>query len=812
MAELKTSIRIEAKDDFSAVAKKIGGAGTKLGKQLAEAQGELAEIGVRAKKAEGFRELAGALRKTGVEMARAQERTAQLGRRIAETAKPTKKLRQEFEAARRVSRRLKEQHREQQERLQRLRSELRGAGIDSRKLGEAQRKLAADMERATGRMERMTMSADRIGRARERADRAGRFAVGASLVGGEISRVGASIRGLTTAPLEAAAQVARSRGRLATLSMSEAGIGEVERIGRALSRQYAGVDTAGFVGAAYDVRSAMSDLSEMDVAAVTGIAAELGRAADATTEEMTSAVSGAYGVFKGSLFRDLEDVAFVEKFGAQLSGAVEMFRTTGGRMEQAIKAMGAGLSLSGIKMSEQIAALGKLQLSMDAGEAGTAMRSYRQGAVAAQEAFREAGLDIAVIDEATGKLRPIASVLDDMERVFGEELEDREAAQIKEAFGRDEAVRVIEGLWGSGEELRAAAGELEAATMADVRQRAQARDEHLGGALDRMQQRWTSFTELLGQRLEPTLMRLEPHLDRAIGWLEAAVTHAPGWTTLTMTIVGAVGLIAAPLANLVIAFGALRWALEQIRLRSLQAAGALRGISGGGPAGGPMAAGGKGGKGGRIRGLGGKVATAAKGLSAKVKSAGGAGQIIKGFGGRALGLLKGKAGLLGAGIAALSVGSTLLDDELSGRKKAAQITKDAGAIGGGLAGAGLGAAIGTAVLPGVGTLVGGLIGSFAGGFGGEALGGKIGSLFRNETAKAAPVLTPALAAAGAGAPPMLGGLTTGAGASIDQGVHVGQLTIQQQPGEDAQALADRILREIAYRSRLQARDALHDEL
>ena len=495
------------------------------------------------------------------------------------------------------------------------------------------------MERATGRMERLTASADPIGRTRDRAGRAGRFAVGASLAGGEIARVGASIRGLTGAPVEAAAQVARSRGRLATLSMSEAGIDEVERIGRELSRKYAGIGTSGFVGAAYDVRSAMSALSEVDVAKVTGISAELGRAADATTEEMTSAVSGAYGVFKGPLFRDLSDIEFVEKFSAQLSQAVEMFRTTGGAMEQGIKTMGAGL-------------------------------------------------DIAVIDEATGKLRPIASLLDDMERVFGEELEDREAAQIKEAFGRDEAVRVIEGLWGSGEELRAAAGELEAATMADVRRRARARDENLGGAMDRMRQRWTSFTELLGQRLEPTLMRLEPHLDRAIGWLEFAVEHAPGWTTRIMAVVGAIGLIAAPLANLVIAFGAVMWATRQLQLRMLQFGTAMRSAGSGGLPGGGL----PGGKGGGVRGLGRKLTEGVKGLPAKVK---------------------------GAATAALSIGSTLLDSDLSGGEKAEAVSGDAGAIGGALAGGALGAAIGTAVLPGVGTVVGGLLGSIVADSGGS---------------------------------------------------------------------------------------------
>lgn len=733
-------------------------------------------------------------------------------------------------------------------------------------------RLAEKIDGAAARLSRRLPEARRMPAVGiERTGRAGRLALGAPPLAGGISRFGALIRGGADGPMEAAAEVARSRGRLAALGMSEAGIDEVERTGRALSRQYSGIGTAGFLGSAYGVRSAMGELSETDVAAVAGIAAELGRAAGAAPEEMTSAVSGAYGVFKEPLYGGLEDAAFVERFGAQLSKAMEMFRKTGGQMEQGIKSMGAGLSLSGITMPEQLAALGKLQDSMDAGAAGAALRSMRQGAVEAHEAFRKAGLDIAVIDEATGKLRPIASVLDGMERVFGEVLDDSEAARIKQAFGRDEALRVFEAMWAGGEELRAAARELEAATMADARRRARARDDNLGGALDRIRRRRTELAERLAAALEPALLKLEPHLDRAVGWLEAAVARWPTWTSIVMSFVGAIGLLAAPAASLLTIFDVLQRAIRQLGRRSLQTAGELQSAGGG-----PVA---RRGRSGRIRGLGRKVADRAKDLPAGIKGLGGGlagrvgelgkglagriGEIVKGvpgllrgkgLAGRALGLLKGKAGLLGAGLGALSIGSTLLDDKLSGREKAAEITRDAGRIGGALAGGALGAAIGTAVLPAIGTAVGGIVGGIAGGLGGGALGAKLGSLFRGESEEEVPVGQRSLAKAigtaaaglaltlpaaagtsgaplerppvvapvteGAGAPP-LGGLTLPAyaasagampGATIDQGVHIQQLTVHQQPGEDAVELAERVIREIEYRRKVRSREALFDEL
>ncbi|MES9873169.1 MAG: phage tail tape measure protein [Candidatus Sedimenticola sp. 6PFRAG7] len=47
---------------------------------------------------------------------------------------------------------------------------------------------------------------------------------------------------------------------------------------------------------------------------------------------------------------------------------------------------------------------------------------------------------------------------------------------------------------------------------------------------------------------------------------------------------------------------------------------------------------------------------------------------------------------------------------------------------------------------------------------------------------------------------------------IDQSTHTYQLTIQQLPGEDLQALAERIMREIDRRRQQSQREALHDEL
>lgn len=762
MAELKTSVTVTAEDRFSGTAKKIAQSGGKLGKYFEK-------LSRRAGRIDQYGKLTAAIGKTGSELSRAREHTAKLGRGLAAMERPTKKLQSEFERARRISDRLGEQHREQRGKLRTLRDELRGAGIDTRKLGDAQRQLAADLERTSRRIER-------IGLAQDRVDRAGRFAVGASLVGGEISRVGASMRRVAAAPLEEAAEVGRQRGRLATLSMSVAGIDEVERVGRDIGSRLAGVNLAGFVGAAYDVRSAMSALSEVDVARVTGVAAVLARAADASTEEMTSAISGAYGVFKGPLFKQLSDIEFVGKYTAQLSQSVEQFRTTGSRMEQGIKTMGAGLSLSGIQMSEQLAALGQLQTQMDPSEAGTALRSFRQGAVDAQKAFAKAGRDVRIIDRATGGLRPIAAILDDMERVFGSEIEyDREKvfAEIKKAFGREEAARVIEGLWAGGKSLRDAADKLEDATMADVRRRARARDENVGGTLDRIQQRWENFQSRID--FEPWLARIEWGFNKLMDIAEAIETRWPGITSLVVGGLGAIGLAAGALSPIVISAGAAAWGLRQVHLWLLRI-GALGGGMPGGPGG----------------GKGTPATKTPKGPGGRIKN---------------IGKFLGKRWFpIAASLSALGTVSTLLSDQ-SAAEKTRSIAGTAGGLGGAFAGAKLGALAGGAlgtVVPVIGNVAGAAIGGLLGGglgyFGGEWLGDQGGGLIADQFDDGSG-LVEALAAAGGGSTTM----------NTDNSTHISQLTIHQQPGEDPRAMAERFLREVESRREWDAADALNDD-
>jgi phage tail tape-measure protein len=113
-----------------------------------------------------------------------------------------------------------------------------------------------------------------------------------------------------------------------------------------------------------------------------------------------------------------------------------------------------------------------------------------------------------------------------------------------------------------------------------------------------------------------------------------------------------------------------------------------------------------------------------------------------------LGKLKGAKGAKGLGavttlISAASIGSTLLDSNLTGTERAKALTEDvgglAGALGGAKAGAISGAALGS-FIPVIGNIAGGIAGSIIGGglgyWAGSSVGKSVGGLFGDDKPKA----------------------------------------------------------------------------
>ena len=199
MADLKLSLIVGAVDKITAPVKKIIGVTGRLSASALKTRAELKRLGRQREGIKHFQSLGKRLGATSSEMALAHKRTAALGRQLAATANPTKKLRREFEAARRTSGALKKRHHEQQEGLHRLRNELGRVGIPTRGLAAAQRRLAEQTDRATRKLKDQQR---RLARWQGVAERAGKVRGAAGATAASLGRTGLVAGGLAGVGVE----------------------------------------------------------------------------------------------------------------------------------------------------------------------------------------------------------------------------------------------------------------------------------------------------------------------------------------------------------------------------------------------------------------------------------------------------------------------------------------------------------------------------------------------------------------------------------------------------------------------------------
>ena len=660
MADLTAKVSIRAEDRFSGAAGKAAAAGGKLARRMQGLGSELAGLDRRDTAVKRLQSLQGRLGKTGSALDAARRRTAKLGREIAAAGDPAaKKLQKEFDAARRKSDLLGRSHRSQRDEVRGLRGELRSAGVDTRKLGEAQRGIAADIDRATQRMQRMAEATGRVDAAQKRLDRSLERSARGALVAGELRTFGRGALELLRSPLERVRGVADAKGALARIGMDRSGVDAVAQRGVDLSLQVAGIDPEAFVRSAYDVRSGIGGLDAQGVAGMTELASLTARATEADTGQMTSLLATGFGMFRKTLFAEATDQEFGEAFAAQLTGAVQRFKTDGSKMQQAIESMGSKLANAGVQMEEQFAALGMLQQAgFQPGRAGTAVDALARSAAVAEERFAKMGLGVRTLD-ARGNLLPLADLLEGMQREFGDRYSTAIGSKIQQAFGSEEAVGFFDALWGQQEAMREhAAGlrELSGRGAGFVRGVVAAGDEgNIAARIDRLHQRWNHVQLQIGEALVPALEAAAPWIARITERVSDWIERFPRLTALFAggtAVVGVLALTIAPAITALFNVGlALAWVRKQAA--STSATLATRGIGGGGlaPAGGKA----KGAAGGRLAGAAGRI-----------------GGAVKGGGLKALGFLKGKAGLVGAVAGGIAIGGTLLSRKLSAREKAAR--------------------------------------------------------------------------------------------------------------------------------------------
>ncbi|WP_224825758.1 phage tail tape measure protein [Cognatishimia sp. MH4019] len=409
---------------------------------------------------------------------------------------------------------------------------------------------------------------DTVAKATDRMQK--RLNLSLKLAGGGAVATGVALgaKRMVTGFTDSIRDVERAKGELATLGVRD--LDAVVRRGQEMQMQLAGVTADAFVRASYDIKSGISSLTDQGVADMTASAMLVAKATKGQAEQMTSLFATSYGIFKKQM-GDLTDAEFGEQFGAALSASVQQFKTDGAAMQQAIESTGAGAVNLGMDMTEQLTLLGMMQQQMQAGEAGTALRAFATNAAKAHEAFGKMQVSadrpvrVRILDE-NGGLRDMPDILADLQARYGETLDAFEAAEIKEAFGTDEAMKMINALYGQEAAVRANADALDDAAQKGsefTSVMAAAADNNWDATMVLMSQKMDVITQKIGERLLPVVQRLVPYIDAfiatAFDWIDAN----PELITGIGGVVVGLGALAAVIAPILIGAGALvsGWAM-----------------------------------------------------------------------------------------------------------------------------------------------------------------------------------------------------------------------------------------------------------
>lgn len=576
MTDIPVNVPIRFVDRLTGPMKKALRPAEALSGAVARTEDQLKRLGRDRTAVRQFQALKRSSESTGRQLDDARQKASRLAREFAQAEAPTKKMADSVERARRSVRRLSDAQQSEQRQLQESRRRLDAAGISTRNLAADTRRLDQALRQSTDRLQMQNRQLDsmrtrqeRMARARARQEGFQSAAGGLAVKGAAATGVAFGAQRLMGGFTNAIRPLERAKGELATVGVENLDL--IASVGRDMQMKYAGVTSAAFVSASYDIKSGISSLTDEGVAAVTASAVTTAKATKASADQMTSLFATSYGLFKGQ-FEQLTDAQFADRFGATLAKSVQQFKTDGGKMQQSIESAGAFAANMGMGMEEQMAVLGMMQTSMQAGEAGTSLRAFASASAGANDAFEglakhsDNPVRVRILDE-NNMLRSMPDILADLRARYGETLDAVESAEIKKAFGTEEAVKLIATLYGQEEALAANSDALRGAADAGAdftEEMAKAADNNFDATMVLMGQKVDVLKQKIGDRLIPIFDRLSPKFDAIVDGLFTWIDANPKLVTTigaTIAVIGGIAAVAAPvlfaLSGISLAFGAI---------------------------------------------------------------------------------------------------------------------------------------------------------------------------------------------------------------------------------------------------------------
>lgn len=331
-------------------------------------------------------------------------------------------------------------------------------------------------------------------------------------------------------------------GELSSLGVKD--LKAVESAAKSFSDTWAGTTKSDFITAAYDIKSGISSLSDEGVAEFTKLAAITGKATKSTTQEMGSLFATGYGIYKGA-YKNMSDLQFGEMFSAGISTAVKNYKTAGSQMASAISVLGATATNNRVSMEEQIAILGQLQTTMGGSEAATKYKAFLNGAAKAGTKLRRSFVD------GNGDLLSTTKILEKLHKKYGQTIDAIEKQELKEAFGTDEAVAMIDLLYNNVDVLKGGIDDLSASMKKGV-----SVTKEMATAINSTpEQKFKVIQQQIHNNVEELGNALLPIANDVLTKVGELVAKWSAWTTENRATVETIVRMAAVLGPLLIILG-----------------------------------------------------------------------------------------------------------------------------------------------------------------------------------------------------------------------------------------------------------------
>ncbi|MEH6490742.1 phage tail tape measure protein [Halopseudomonas sp.] len=557
--DLKLQVVLAAIDKATAPIKKVMGSSAGLAKSLKETRDTLKGLQTQQKDISSFKTLKGASEKTSAAMQANRDKVRKLSQQLANTARPTKALTNEFKTAVRQGHALKQKHGEQERALQELRTKLKGAGISTRNLGQHERQLRQhiaktnqSLSRQEDRLKQVTRQQQRLANAKRSYQRTQGMASNMATTGAGGAATGGAMLYAGARMLSPGMEFDASMSQVQSLTRLDKNSEEMKAL-RAQARelgastQFTAGDAAGgqgflaMAGFSPDaIKKAMPGM--LDLAKAGGT--ELAETADIASNILTGFGIGADqmgrvgDVLVGTFTRANVDLAMLGdtmKYAAPIAASL-------GQDIEVVAAMAGKLGDAGIQGSM----------------GGTALRSILNRLSAPPKAAANALDELGIsASDAQGNLRDMPEILTEIYEKT-KDMGDTERAGLLKGIAGEEAVSALQVLvkQAGGGELQEFIGKLKQ-TEGEASKTARVMADNMKGDLAAMGSAWQDLGIELQEQQDGPLRETTQSITRLIGSVK-------GWVAENPRLVGGLIKLAAILAVLITVGGTIALTLASI--------------------------------------------------------------------------------------------------------------------------------------------------------------------------------------------------------------------------------------------------------